>query len=209
MSITYNQSGVQYNDQYFYDGTSVAIVRTATGTATGSGTATAKEVLARWARSFITVSETATAIPVRVRTASNSGLGASATTRVLVALRTASNSGTGSEASVGARTIRITGTDAGAGSGTASFVKSLIFRPPVDSGFRWAEYFDDSPDGLWGAKLQKGARASNVYRLKNGTYTTVDPLNPDDVQYIYLGGHNNVVSEQEKADLVAAGYTVS
>jgi hypothetical protein len=57
--------------------------------------------------------------------------------------------------------------------------------------------------------VQPGARARNVYRLADGTFTTVDPRNDNLVVRIYLGGHSNVVSAEEKAELVAAGYEVT
>lgn len=208
-AITYNQAGVTYENGRRYDGVITTHIVTGTDTATGSGTASAFKIVARWARSFITATETATAIPVRVRTASDTTTGTGTATRILIAIRSGTDTATGTETGVGARTVKVTGSDTATGSGTANFTKSFIFRPPVDSSFRWAEYHDDSPAGIWGSKLKKGARASNVYRMKNGTYTTLDPLNPEDVEHIYWGGHNNIVSAQEKADLIAAGYTVT
>ena len=54
-----------------------------------------------------------------------------------------------------------------------------------------------------------GARARNIYKLTDGTFTTVDPRNDNLVVKIYLGAHANIVTADEKADLVAAGYEVT
>jgi hypothetical protein len=106
--------------------------------------------------------------------------------------------------------VRVTGSNTGTGTQTdGGWTKSFIFRPPTDTEFRWASYYDESPEGFLGSKLKAGGRASNVFRLTDGTYTTIDPLDPSRVVYLYLGGHNNFVSAQEKADLIAAGYTVT
>jgi hypothetical protein len=55
-------------------------------------------------------------------------------------------------------------------------------------------------------RLVRGTRAKNVYKLNNGTFTTNQPSDPEDYIVVYLGAHNNFVSADEKADLVAAGY---
>jgi hypothetical protein len=48
-----------------------------------------------------------------------------------------------------------------------------------------------------------------VYKLTDGTYTNVDPRNDNLVVKTYLGAHENFVTAEEKADLVAAGYEVT
>lgn len=51
-------------------------------------------------------------------------------------------------------------------------------------------------------------KGRNVWKLTNGTYTEVQPLDPDTVAVIYHGGHIYVVSDAEATALTAAGYTV-
>jgi hypothetical protein len=85
----------------------------------------------------------------------------------------------------------------------------LIFRPPVEDRFPWSDYRDASPSHRLFARANPGYRARNIFRLTNGTYTNVDPLDPSLVDKVYLGAHEHFVTEQEKADLVAAGYTVT
>lgn len=59
-----------------------------------------------------------------------------------------------------------------------------------------------------------GARGVNVYILKNGTVTEVDPngdsVSWDDVAHVFYGGHQpEQVTPDEKALLQSAGYTVT
>ena len=84
-----------------------------------------------------------------------------------------------------------------------------MFRPPANDDFPWASYRDTSPAGRLFSRTPNGLRAKNVYKLVDGTFTTVDPRDDTRVVRIYLGGHVNEVSAAEKADLVAAGYEVT
>ena len=84
-----------------------------------------------------------------------------------------------------------------------------MFRPPADDDFPWASYRANTAAHRLFGKVQQGSRARNVYLLQDGTFTTVDPRNDNLVVKIYLGGHSNVVSADEKAALVAAGYEVT
>jgi hypothetical protein len=54
--------------------------------------------------------------------------------------------------------------------------------------------------------MSEGRSASNIYKLTNGTYTNVDTRDYTVVAKVYHGGHDNFVSAEEKADLIAAGY---
>jgi hypothetical protein len=45
-----------------------------------------------------------------------------------------------------------------------------------------------------------------VYWLLNGTFTENDPADPADIRTVFYGGHDNVVTVEEEAALIAAGY---
>ena len=57
--------------------------------------------------------------------------------------------------------------------------------------------------------MEPGKRRLNLYKLTDGTFTSVDPRDDSRVSKIYFGGHNNFVTAEEKSDLVAAGYEVT
>jgi hypothetical protein len=79
----------------------------------------------------------------------------------------------------------------------------------VEDRFPWSDYRESAISHRLFARATPGFRARNIFRLTNGTYTNVDPLDPSLVDKVYLGAHEHFVTEQEKADLVAAGYTVT
>jgi len=159
-------------------------------TATGNGTGTSTIVVIR----------------VVFRTSSGEGEGTSTSTRILTAIRTADGSGTGSGTLVGARTRRTEATGSGDGTATANWDKSHIFRVPITEGYPFAARLsEESPDRLF-AHTPQGARAKNLYRLSNGTYTTTDPRRPELITRTYLGGHDNFLTDPEIAELTAAGY---
>jgi len=88
-----------------------------------------------------------------------------------------------------------------------------IFRPPtddflnlgnIDIDVRRTErgrlahalfrHFDNLPVGR------------NIYRMKDGSFLENDPAVSDDIEKVYYGGHEYQVTEQEVAELTAAGY---
>jgi hypothetical protein len=167
---------------------------------------------------------------VRFRTATGSGVGSSSATAQHVAPRTAAGSGVGSGTATNLSVLSCTATGFGVGSGTANeiellprtatgtgagtaapanWTKSLIFRTPADDKFPWADYRENTVDHVFFGKVKQGNRARNIYRLTDGTFTNVDPLNPALVTTVYYGGHDYFVTPEEKAILVAAGYTVT
>jgi hypothetical protein len=142
-------------------------------------------------------------------TASGSGAGTETADSNINPVRTASGSGTGTSSSLGGIPFIRTASTSGAGTQTANWTKSWIFRPPVEDRFPWSDYRESTPSHRLFARANPGYRARNIFRLTNGTYTNVDPLDPSLVDKVYLGAHEHFVTEQEKADLVAAGYTVT
>jgi hypothetical protein len=146
---------------------------------------------------------------VVLRTSSGQGIGGSSSERLLIALRTGTGAGTSSEASVGARALRRTSTSSGEGSGTGSWVKSHIFRVP---------YTETYPGGYFGGgdianSLQRynrtNVRGINLYKLTDGTYTTIDQLNLGQVAKIWHGGRDHFLTDAEVVELTEAGFGAS
>ena len=100
-------------------------------------------------------------------------------------------------------------TGSGASTQTANWTKSLIFRPPVEDRFPWDNYRNAEPAHRLFSKANQGYRARNIFRLNTGAYTNTDPLDPTLVERTYYGGHEHFVTQTEKDELVAAGYTVT
>lgn len=179
----------QYNDstkQYDQAGTTYDSVWDASGSATGSSTATGVRVVPRTASGSSTASSSVTTLRKTFASGSGSAVGSSTSTDVRIAFRVASGSATGSS--------------------SVTWVKSLIFRPPVNDSFSWVSK-DGQVDGEFLLrKLVPGGRAKNVYKLLDGSFTTNQPAEVEDYTIVYLGAHNNFVSAEEKADLIAAGY---
>ena len=143
------------------------------------------------------------------RTATGSGVGTESASRIRVPVRTATGSGTGTQTASRIRVPVRTATGSGAGTETANWNKSLIFRTPVEDRFPWDNYRNSEPAHRLFAKADQGYRARNIFRLTNGTYTNTDPLDPTLVARTYYGGHDHFVTQTEKDELVAAGYTVT
>jgi len=208
---------------------SLIVKRTATGSGTGTSTAATKEILPRTATgsgaatagssatglriarragllSAGVGSGTASFIRVKVRTATGSGAGTSVLSEIMVAIRTATGSGTGTQTCVGARTRIRTATGSGTGSATNTQNKVMFFRPPTDNLVRWADYGGFGLANRLFRFYAPGARGRNVYKLIDGSFTENEQRDMSSVDIIYYGGHNNPVTQDEKDDLVAAGY---
>lgn len=80
------------------------------------------------------------------------------------------------------------------------------FSPPAQDSFAWANYRDKSAEHQLFGYVRKGSRAQNLFYLTNGTFTNVDPLNPNLVDKVYYGGHIYEITEEEAAILTAGGY---
>lgn len=81
-----------------------------------------------------------------------------------------------------------------------------VFRPPTDDFVYWTDLYDFSPESRLFARVANGARGRNVYKLKDGGYTENQPPTFEEIDKIYLGGHENIIDATEEADLIAAGY---
>ena len=66
--------------------------------------------------------------------------------------------------------------------------------------------YDFSPESRLFARLRNSPRGRNVYKLVDGGYTENQPAVFEMIEKIYLGGHENILTAEEEADLIAAGY---
>jgi hypothetical protein len=56
--------------------------------------------------------------------------------------------------------------------------------------------------------MSPGKTADNVYRLVDGSFVTVPPVDESQISRTFWGGTENYVTDVEAAELVAAGFTV-
>ena len=191
-------------------GTSELLIakRTASGSGAGDGSATGALLNAKTGSGTGTGAGSATGLITRFRTADGAGVGGSSVVEVMTAIRTASGSGTGGGSATAIESLPRTATGSGTGTtgGQVTWVKSFIFRPPVNDSFSWADRLNPVDGDFLLRKLVPGGRAKNVYKLLDGSFTTNQPPDPEDYIVVYLGAHNNMVSAEEKADLISAGY---
>jgi hypothetical protein len=227
---TYNQSDILYSSATTqYDGTSTASTRTATGsgtgtsttvkvvikfrTATGSGTGTSTStelrIITVGGISFAAGSSTSVGVHFVLRTATAQGSGNSSTVSILNTGRTATGSGSGTSTVVGARLIGRQATGIGQSSDLAIWVKSHIFRVP---------YTETYPGGYFGGgdaanRLQRynrtNIRALNLYKLTDGTYTTVTQRDMGQVVKLWHGGRDHFLTDAEVVELTEAGFGAS
>jgi hypothetical protein len=215
--------GVNVTDDKVYVRTSNGIIPVATG-ATGSGTgtqsATRIRVPLRAATGSGIGSASATSVHVAPRAATGSGVGTSlnsilhknlrtaygaggSTTSdtavgLHIAPRTGTGSGLGTQTALGFRVVLRNATGSGTSTQTATWAKSLIFRTPVEDRFPWSDYRTFNSQNNLFSKAAQGYRARNIFRLTNGTYTNTDPLDPILVERTYYGGHDHFVTQEEK-----------
>jgi hypothetical protein len=209
----------------------VISIRTASGSGTGTESATAIEILPRSATGSGqgTSGGGATGLHIAPRTATGSGVGTDTNvvkygairnadgsglgTAVAIGLmntkRTATGSGAGTQTGTGVRVVPRSATGSGTGTQTATQKKLLLFLTPTDNVVRYTEGITDGIAFSLFKFYEPMARGRNVYKFSDGSFTENDPRDLSDVVAIYYGGTKNFVSEAEKADLVAAGYTVT
>ena len=205
------------------------VSKTATGSGTSSESAAAIELLPRsatgtglgtsggGATSFLTAIRSATGsgqgseetIQVwgKVRLATGDGTGESVTVYRRELFRTASDSGTGTADASGTKVYRATATGSGTGSESGgTFNRIMFFRPPTDNLVRWADIRGQGIAHRLFSYFEPGARGRNVYKLTDGSFTENEQRDMSIVAITYYGGHDNPITEDERQDLVDAGY---
>lgn len=236
MAELYNSPRIYNSEGLTYNGTILPIHRTATGSGTRTETSTGVRICQRSATEPGTSTQaadwninpartgTGTGIVTQtadwninpVRQATGSGNGTGIASGFTIRFRIATGTGIGTETANGIRVTFRNGTGNGTGTSTpTNWTKSLIFRTPIDNEVALNGFDVDTP---WTEEVRvahdlfkffrNSPRGRNVYKTKAGIYTEREPQ-PEDIDIIYFGGHNNFVTPEEKANLVAAGYTVS
>jgi hypothetical protein len=82
----------------------------------------------------------------------------------------------------------------------------LLFRTPSTTEIRSADRFDTSISGRLFRYADPQYAGVNVYKLVDGTFTEVEQREYDQVSKVYWGGTKNFVTQEEKDELVSAGY---
>jgi len=184
----------------------ISRVRQATGSGTGTQSASGNAVLQRYGvASAGTGSSTISQILSNRRTATGSGFGSESSTEFHINIRTGTGDGTSGGSANGARTVFAVLTGSGTGTSSAVWVKSRIFRVPQTTTYAFATLFGDERADKLFARIPPGIRGENLYRLSDGTYTINDPRDGSATRE-YLGGHNIFLTDEEVAELTAAGY---
>jgi hypothetical protein len=161
-------------------------------TATGSGQATTASV--------------AIGLLIVIRAATGSGVSTQAAAFKRGLVRTATGSGLGTQTCVGARLATATATGSGTGTSSTTTFKNLVFRTPATTEIAAANWRDNTVADRLFKHAQPTYAGVNVYKLTDGSYTQVEQRDYDLIEKVYWGGTLNVVSQEEKDDLVAAGY---
>jgi len=205
------------------------VLRTATGSGTGTESANYLEVLPRTATGSgsATAGSTATGLLIAIRAATGSGIGSSNISSFFGAVKTATGdglgdstalfrrelfrsstgSGSGTETGIGRKVYSRTATGSGAGSASGgTFNRIMFFRPPTDNLVRWADIRGQGIAHRLFSYFEPGARGRNVYKLTDGSFTENEQRDMSIVAITYYGGHDNPITEDERQDLVDAGY---
>lgn len=80
------------------------------------------------------------------------------------------------------------------------------FITPTDDFVRYGNPLEGGIQARFWRFYGPEARGRNVYKLDDGTYTEVDIRDEGQIEKIYHGGHVHIITDQEAADLTAAGY---
>lgn len=180
-------------------------VRTATASGTGGSSVTFVHIRRRTATAAGTGGSSVTELLIAKRTATAAGAGSSSIVEILIALRTATATGAGTSTSTGCKVFRKTATGSGSSTELSVWVKSLIFYPPSSS-VALAEFDGEGISNRLFSYAAPFPRGNNIFKLNDNTYTDIDPRDPSLYKKVYFGGHQNFLTPEEKADLVAAGY---
>lgn len=185
------------------------VPRTADSTGSGSSSSAENLFTPRTATGSGAGTSDATELHIAPRTGTGSGAGTSSTVSVFIAFRTATGSGTGTAVVVAARFWQRQATGSGQATGLADWVKSHIFRVP---------YTETYPAGYFGGgdsanRLRRYDRSNirtlNLYKLNDGTYTTIEQRDLGQVVKLWHGGRDHFLNDAEVVELTEAGFGAS
>ena len=183
-------------------------VRTATGSGASSESAIALEVLPRTATGSgqATTASVAVGLLTVIRAATGGGTGDQTAAFIRGLVRIATGSGAGTAETIGARLATATATGSGTGTSSTTTFKNLVFRTPSTTEIAPADRRDMSVSGRLFKHALPTYAGVNVYKLTDGSYTEIEQRDYTLVSKTYFGGTLNEVTQDEKNDLVAAGY---
>ena len=183
--------------------------RTASGSGVGSQSSTGKVTPVRTAVGSGSGASSVTFIRVPLRTATGSGTGSGTGVDLVINIRTATGSGAGTSVSLGGVLYFRSATGSGTGTSTADWVKSHIFRVPYTYNYPGATYRDEGAANRLQRYNRTNVRVRNLYKLTNGSYTTVDQRDQGQVAKLWLGGHDHYLTDAEVVELTTAGFGAS
>lgn len=150
-----------------------------------------------------------TFIRIPLRTATGSGEGSGTGVDLVINIRTATGSGVGDSVSLGGILYIRDAAGSGVGSSTADWVKSHIFRVPYTYNYPGATYRDEGAANRLQRYNRTNVRVRNLYKLTNGSYTTVDQRDQGQVVKLWQGGHDHYLTDAEVVELTTAGFGAS
>jgi len=183
--------------------------RTASDSGLGSQSATGKITPVRTAVGSGSGDSVVTFIRVPLRTATGSGDGSGTGVDLVINIRTAVGSGVGDSVALGGILYFRSATGSGQGTDSANWVKSHIFRVPYTYNYPGATYRDEGAANRLQRYNRTNVRVRNLYKLTNGSYTTVDQRDQGQVTKLWQGGHDHYLTDAEVVELTTAGFGAS
>lgn len=183
--------------------------RTASDSGVGSQSAAGKITPVRTAVGSGSGDSVVTFIRVPLRTATGSGEGSGDGVDLVINIRTAVGSGVGDSVTLGGILYFRSATGSGQGTDSADWVKSHIFRVPYTYNYPGATYRDEGAANRLQRYNRTNVRVRNLYKLTNGSYTTVDQRDQGQVAKLWLGGHDHYLTDAEVVELTTAGFGAS
>jgi hypothetical protein len=183
--------------------------RTASDSGLGSQSATGKITPVRTAVGSGSGDSVVTFIRVPLRTATGLGEGSGDGVDLVINIRTAVGSGVGDSVTLGGILYFRSATGSGQGTDSANWVKSHIFRVPYTYNYPGATYRDEGAANRLQRYNRTNVRVRNLYKLTNGSYTTVDQRDQGQVAKLWQGGHDHYLTDAEVVELTTAGFGAS
>jgi len=84
-----------------------------------------------------------------------------------------------------------------------------MFIPPTQNNQAAADMRGDGLSWRLFRYVSSGKTADNVYRLVDGSFVTVPPVDEAQISRIFWGATENYVTDAEADELVTAGFSVS
>jgi hypothetical protein len=192
------------------DSTGVHIApRTASSDGVGSASTVSLLTAVRTAQGSGSGDSVVTFIRIHLRVATGAGVGSGDGVDLVINIRTAVGSGVGDSVALGGILYFRSATGSGQGTDSANWVKSHIFRVPYTYNYPGATYRDEGAANRLQRYNRTNVRVRNLYKLTNGSYTTVDQRDQGQVAKLWQGGHDHYLTDAEVVELTTAGFGAS